>query len=302
MNYWLANNYNPYSYYSTPSTWQSVPHSYGVQQPVPFVLPRPAVMPALQTLGEDTLKKEAASGVKLTQALTSTVEKEAGELVENVTHMLPLQGRDFYRETAARYLGYFNEAGEGTKGILNRYLSKASMPSLGGLGAALSKTSILGKPLYDKNLANGIYNLTYHVVAAYSLMDALSKGKAAYQHTVSESKLVKAKNAFIEGSSAGLFQAGASYFIPAFYVEKVREFAEHWLKTNRMAQVGFLKNPTVRLFAPAIVSIAVIPLLIAPIDAAVNTFNDKFYKPLLYKLLGKPVYKAIPGQKTAGKE
>ena len=139
---------------------------------------------------------------------------------------------DLYRGTLLRYLGYANELGESFRAFIGSRMVKA----------------------------------TYVVALGYGLADAVDKSRKqlaiSQQHGDSIRKQrFECANGFVQTL---YWQSLASVFIPGMIINRV--VATSGWAMNRLSQ-----NPVARKWVPTAVGLAIIPVIIHPID----TFVDK---------------------------
>lgn len=170
---------------------------------------------------------------------------------------------DLWRDTPLRYLGYGNELVEGWEDVLNRFLGKF--------------------------LGHVVYRLGYAISGVYLLLDTVDKGMKAYNRPQNEPEHVRLTNALVEAGGAGLFQYGASYKLPAEAVKYSRKGITALMNRIPTSHPLFLKNGLVRLFLPAILATAMIPVMAKPIDWVTHKALHYTYWRFINKLLDRPI-------------
>ncbi len=164
---------------------------------------------------------------------------------------------NMWTDTSLRYLGYANEIGEGAeKVIAHKFGHKA--------GAKFNKA-------------------TWVIASAYSVVDALGTALRTWRNNdeiPSDKRLLKS---LARGTDQGIFQLGASVFIPAYVVRFVRNQTTKAITQHNL----FTNSPLMRVLAPALASTVIIPFIVHPIDWLVRTAQKIVYMPL------KPIGKSL---------
>eukprot|EP01130_Rhizamoeba_saxonica_P001123 TRINITY_DN10998_c0_g1_i1.p1 TRINITY_DN10998_c0_g1~~TRINITY_DN10998_c0_g1_i1.p1 ORF type:complete len:176 (+),score=29.71 TRINITY_DN10998_c0_g1_i1:50-577(+) len=156
-----------------------------------------------------------------------------------------------FRDTPVRYLGYANEIGESFRKLTSTMFVRA----------------------------------TYGVSITYALSDAVFLSRRMNQkHEQSSNKLRRAAsaNAFFETI---VWQLAASVIIPGFVINRIVFFSSRALIKTSANQVA----TPLQKWGPTVAGLGSIPLIIKPIDKAVDYGMEKLYNPLSGFLIRKLV-------------
>ncbi len=120
---------------------------------------------------------------------------------------------------------------------------------------------------------------TYWVAGAYALADALSKGKKSFNEARGESFHDRMFH-FLGGVlDVGIFHFIASITVPPMIIRATQDKINK-VMSRRMAQTAFGRG------LPVAVGLALIPLIVKPVDWAAEKFLDMTIRPVL----GRPKY------------
>ncbi|KAL6049276.1 Mitochondrial fission process protein 1 [Balamuthia mandrillaris] len=152
------------------------------------------------------------------------------------------QGKDLYRDTPVRFLGYANELGEACR------------------------------PILPVSIVWG----SYAVACLYILADTRDKAKRAYNNPQNQMTPIERKATAVErATDTILWQFFASLTIPSLIVNRTCKLASHVL--NRAPSL----SPSSRRWGSTLAGLLAIPFIVQPIDHGVHWAMDSSIRPWL---------------------
>ncbi|MBK8190572.1 MAG: hypothetical protein IPK79_09015 [Vampirovibrionales bacterium] len=151
-----------------------------------------------------------------------------------------------------------------------------------GLTRYLGYTNEFGVAL-EPLIGEALKNLTFKVVELYALTDAFLTGFRAYNKAIKSGMSQKDAtfDGLVMGGEAGIFQGIASYFVPALIVDFVKRQTENILKPTGLLNATAKNWPRIAKALPMATGIAVIPLIVSPIDKMAEWIIEKIYHPFV---------------------
>lgn len=116
-----------------------------------------------------------------------------------------------------------------------------------------------------------VVHATYGVAVGYVLADTADK--ATKRHKLPESEGGGTRGALIASGDTLIWQMLASVIVPGFTINRICWGSSKILKATKLKGA----HPAVK-FIPTIVGLASIPLIIHPIDSAIDTLMDNTYR------------------------
>lgn len=114
-------------------------------------------------------------------------------------------------------------------------------------------------------------NATYGIAIGYVLADTADK--AGKRHKLPESEGGGTRGALIASGDTLLWQMLASVIVPGFTINRICWGSSKLLKVTKLRGA----HPAVK-FIPTVVGLASIPLIIHPIDHAIDSLMDNTYR------------------------
>lgn len=186
---------------------------------------------------------------------------------------------DIYRNTALRYMGYCNEAS--CTPISHSYSSIIIIAVMLGRGSVSTHSAVPRSQippqivLYLFTLFDyfaGFVALTYLGSIGYVLADSRDKYYRA-------EKVQGPRAAKIEAADCLIWQGLASVAVPGLIIHRIVHAAKTLFNTPT-----FRSNMILRKFAPTIIGLSSIPLIIHPVDNVVHWGLDNTLRPQFAKM------------------
>ncbi len=173
------------------------------------------------------------------QFKSQTARPDAESHLANYSVTEPAEKPDFFRDTLFRYVAYANELGE----VFKSFITK-----------------------------KGYYG-SYAVSTLYALADGVTKAKESYDNCKADHDDHKhpLASAAVTAVDVSLFHFFASVYLPGKIVAGIREFAKSNVPKH-------LVNTTRGKAIPIVVALGAIPIIVRPLDHAVNAALDLFRK------------------------
>jgi len=162
---------------------------------------------------------------------------------------------DLFRETLLRYLGYANECGEAFRAFIG---------------------------------AHGVF-LTYVIASGYVVSDSIYQGAKVAKEDVSINENAKNMRVMVTAMESLLWQSLASVAIPGFTINRMVALAHYSLdqmyKTDLWHGVSADITSQVDHWGPTLFGLAMIPLIVRPIDTTVEDSFERYVRPPIQKWL-----------------
>jgi hypothetical protein len=187
---------------------------------------------------------------------------------------------DLLEETSLRYFGFTDEIGESWHGVIHHYVPKLQnwiKKSAGNTPAAKQWAHSIASKIPG---AETVYNWSYYITGGYAVVDAMHKGYKAYEYHKDSPASDRWKSAVAQTAKTGAFQYLASFLAPLIIVKRARNFIAAALERLPANHALLPKGGLGRLFLPAVICTAMLPVIAHPIDKAVHIGLDWTFKSL----------------------